>query len=214
MVINSNSGFCPVNPITMHPFNEKQLCVPLDPSVRYDPFFFAQLPGDHRIFSIRPFCIPQDLPVIHKWIRKYCGISDTNDSTPLAPLLETYNTLLTADYSQSLIAEADEMALLQLDIVRADKDEISLREEIQSGDYCLHFLFSPMVTATPEYFVAAMDKCLKGIFSFPGVKRLFCKSYVLDKRSNQLLKGAGFILDKKVRDYTGEVNIYRYEAVA
>jgi hypothetical protein len=214
MVINNNSGYCPVNPIAMHPFNEKQLCIPLDPSVRYDPFFFAQLPGEPRIFSIRPFCIPQDLPVIHNWIRRYCGVSDNGDSTPLQPLLETYNTLLTAEYSQSLIAEVDDVPLLQLDIKRADKDEISLKEEVQPGDYSLQFLFSPSFTQPADYFVAAMEKCLQGIFHFPEVKRLFCKTYSLDKKSNRLLLNAGFILDKKVRDYTGEVNIYRYEATA
>jgi hypothetical protein len=213
MVINNNSGYCPVNPIAMRPFNEKELCVPLDPSVRYDPFFVDRIPGDARTFSIRPFCIPQDLPVIHKWIRRYCGVGDNSESSPLQPLLETYNTLLTSDYSQSLIAEADDVPLLQLDIMRADKDEISLKEEIKSGDYSLQFLFSPLLPEPVDYCVAAMGKCLEGIFSFPEIKRLFCKTYALDKRSNRLLLNAGFVLDKKVQDYTGEVNIYRYEKV-
>jgi hypothetical protein len=112
------------------------------------------------------------------------------------------------------MAEVDDMPLLQLDIMRADKDEISLKEEILPGDYSLQFLFSPLFTEPAAYFVAAMDKCLQGIFSFPEVKRLFCKTYALDKKSNRLLQNAGFVLDKKVRDYTGDVNIYRYEVVA
>ena len=201
------------NLIAMRPFIEKQLCSPLDPAVRYTPFFYGLLPGDHRVFSLRPFCIPNDLPAIYNWIQKFGSGPGRNNPSPVQQLLEAYHDLLTSDYSQSLIAEVDDEPILQIDIVRADQDEISLREEIQPGDYCIHFLFSPYFDESPAYFAEALHSCLYSFFSFPEVKRIFCKAYVIDNRSNLLLRNAGFVLNKTVRDYPGSVNIYRHDQV-
>lgn len=197
----------------MRPFIEKQLCSPLDPAVRYTPFFYGRLPGDHRVFSLRPFCIPIDLPVIYSWIHYYCNLPGKNPFSPVQQLLEAYHDLLTADYSQSLLAEVDGQAILQIDIIRADQDEISLREEIRPGDYCIHFLFSPHHQEPMGYFAGALNSCLFSFFTFPGIQRIFCKASASDKRSNQLLQEAGFTLNKTVRDYPGKMNIYRYDQV-
>lgn len=202
-----------VNLIAMRPFTEKQLCSPLDPAIRYTPFFYGLLPGDHRVFALRPFCIPHDLPVIYNWIQEYCSIPGKNPLSPVQQLLEAYHDLLTSDYSQSLIAEVDGKAILQIDIVRADQDEISLKEDIQAGDYCIHFLFSPQFDEPMSYFANALNSCLYSFFSFPEIRRIFCKTSVLDKRSNNLLQEAGFVLNKTVRDYPGTINIYRHDHV-
>ena len=113
-----------VNLIAMRPFTEKLLCSPLDPAIRYTPFFYGLLPGDHRVFALRPFCIPLDLPVIYNWIQEYCTAPGKNPFSPVQQLLEAYHDLLTADYSQSLVAEVDGTPILQIDIIRADQDEI------------------------------------------------------------------------------------------
>ncbi|MBO9562600.1 MAG: GNAT family N-acetyltransferase [Niastella sp.] len=203
-----------VNLIAMRPFTEKQLCSPLDPGIRYTPFFYGLLPGDRRVFSLRPFCIPLDLPIIYNWLQEYCSVPGKNPFAPVQQLLEAYHDLLTADYSQSLVAEIDGMPILQIDIIRADQDEISLKENIQTGDYCIHFLFSPHFDEPMEYFASALNSCLYSFFSFPGIRRVFCKAAVCDKRSNRLLQGAGFVLNKTVKDYPGtSVNIYRHDYV-
>lgn len=202
-----------VNLIAMRPFTEKQLCNPLDPSVRYTPFLYGLLPGDNRVFSLRPFCIPQDLPVIYDWIGEYCSVPGSNPFTPVQQLLEAYHDLLTGDYSQSLIAEVDGKAILQIDIIRADQDEISLKEDVQKGDYCIHFLVSPHFDEPIDFLAGALNSCLNSFFSFPDVQRIFCKASVYDKRSNNLLHEAGFRLNKTVKDYPGTINIYRHDHV-
>ena len=210
-----------MNPIAMHPFDEKKLCVTLDPSVKYDSYFFTRIPGDDRTFSMRPFCIPHDLPTMHKWIRKMRGDDDSKindngygDTMLLKELLETYRYLLTSGHSQSLMAEVNDDPILQLDIIRADKDAMNPTDKPMAGDYCLHFLFSPLFEDPTAYYIEALRKSLDGIFYFPEVKRLFCKSYTTNKESNRFLQNAGFVLDKKVWDYTRFANIYRYEQVA
>jgi hypothetical protein len=205
--------YADLNLIAMRPFIEKQLCSPLDPAIRYTPFFYGLLPGDHRVFSLRPFCIPIDLPVIYNWIHEYCSIPGQNPFSPVQQLLEAYHDLLTADYCQSLVAEVNGTPILQIDIVRADQDEISLKEDIQAGDYCIHFLFSPHFDEPMSYFANALNSCLYSFFSFPGISRVFCKASASDKRSNFLLQEAGFVLDKTVRDYPGKMNIYRHDHV-
>jgi RimJ/RimL family protein N-acetyltransferase len=200
-----------VNLIAMRPFIEKQLCSSLDPSICYSPFFRGVLPGDPREFSVRPFCIPQDLPVIYNWIKGYWNDRNDDTSSPVQQLLEAYHDLLTADYSQSLIAEVGEKPILQIDIVRADQDEISLEEDIQPGDYSIHFLFPPQFEESEDYFASALHCCLDSFFSFPEVRRIFCKAHVPDDRSNRLLRDAGFVFDKKVKNYSVAVNIYCYE---
>lgn len=202
------------NLIPMRPFTEKQLCSPLDPGIRYTPFFYGVLPGDRRVFSLRPFCIPVDLPIIYNWLQEYCSVPGKNPFAPVQQLLEAYHDLLTSDYSQSLIAEVDGMPILQIDIIRADQDEISLKEDIEAGDYSIHFLFSPHFDEPMSYFANALNSCLYSFFSFPGIRRVFCKALVSDKRSNRLLQGAGFVLNKTVKDYPGtSVNIYRHDYV-
>lgn len=202
-----------VNLIAMRPFTEKLLCSPLDPAIRYTPFFYGLLPGDHRVFALRPFCIPLDLPVIYNWIQEYCTAPGKNPFSPVQQLLEAYHDLLTADYSQSLIAEVGGTPILQIDIIRADQDEISLKEDIQAGDYCIHFLFSPHFDEPMSFFASALNSCLYSFFSFPGIRRVFCKAAATDRRSNLLLQEAGFILNKTVRDYPGKINIYRHDHV-
>lgn len=197
--------------IAMRPFIEKQLCTPLDPAVRYTPFFYGQLPGDKRVFSLRPFSVPGDLPSIYNWLNGYSGRLEKDAISPVQQLLEAYHDLLTSDYSQSFIAEVEDIPVLQLDIVRADQDEISLKQIIREGDYSLHFLFSPHVNEPMSFFAAALSNCLHSFFTFAGIRRIYCKAYYFDDRSNLLLKEAGFVLDKTVKDYPGAINIYRYE---
>lgn len=197
----------------MRPFTEKQLCSPLDPGTLYTPFFYGLLPGDNRFFSLRPFCIPTDLPVIYSWLEQYRLEPCKTPLTPIRQLLETYHDLLTADYSQSLMALVNGVPLLQIDIIRADLDEVSIREEIEPGDFSIHFLLSPQATETLSYFAQALNSCLYSFFSFPGITRIYCKTTVNDRKANSLLREAGFVLDKTIREYRGEVNIYRHDHV-
>lgn len=197
----------------MRPYTEKQLCAAIDPGIRYTPFFYGLLPGDQRIFSLRPFCIPSDLPVIYSWLQQYCRAPERNPFTPVQQLLETYHALLTADYSQSLLAEVDGNPLLQIDIIRADQDEISLKANIEPGDYCIHFLLSPHFPEPIGYFAGALNRCLYSFFSFPGIRRIYCKTPAGDKRSNYLLQEAGFVLNRAVNDYSVKMNIYRHDYV-
>lgn len=132
---------------------------------------------------------------------------------PIRQLLETYHDLLTADYSQSLMALIDNIPLMQIDLIRADLDEVSIREEIEPGDYSIHFLLSPEVEEPVSYFAQALNSCLYSFFSFPGIYRIYCKTSVNDRKSNSLLQEAGFILDKTISEYRGKVNIYRHDHV-
>jgi hypothetical protein len=204
-----------LNPITMlHPFTEKQVCIPLDPSVRYDPFYRVQLPANEQELTIRPFCVPEDLPAIYSWIHAYSGATGKDAVSPVPQLLETYTLLLTSDYSQSFIAAVNNKPLVQFDVISAGRDDISLEQQIQPGDYSFHFLFSPFFTQPPGYFTEAMGHCLKSLAPFPEIRCLLCKSYGLDKRSNRLLQDTGFVLNKQARERTGEINIYRYNQLA
>lgn len=202
-----------MNLTAMRPFTEKLLCSPLDPGILYTPFFYGLLPGDNRIFSLRPFCIPVDMPVIYSWIDEYRMEPCKNRQLPIHQLLETYHDLLSADYSQSLMALSNGIPLMQIDIIRADLDEVSIREEVEPGDYSIHLLLSPRITETVSYFAQALNSCLYCFFSFPGVHRIYCKTSVNDRRSNSLLQAAGFVLDKTIREYRGKVNIYRHDQV-
>ena len=193
------------------PLIENKVCLPLDPSVLYAPFYEGQLLAIDQTLTVRPFCVPQDLPAIHSWILAYSGAANSSLPSPVPQLLETYNHLITSDYSQSLIALVDNRPLLQFDIIRADKDELSLEYAVEPGDFSFHFLFSPFFTEEPDFYTEVMDRCIKSLGYFPEVGRLFCKSYQMDRRSNLLLQQAGFVLNKQSRERTGEVNIYRHD---
>ncbi len=161
----------------------------------------------------KAFCIPLDLPVVYSWLHCFCHEPEKNAFSPVEQLLETYQALLTSDFSQSLLAEVNGCPLLQIDIIRADQDEISLKESIEPGDYCIHFLLSPRFPEPVGYFAHALNRCLYSFFSFPGVRRIYCKAPASDQRSNYLLQEAGFVLNKSVHDYTGRMNIYRHDYV-
>jgi hypothetical protein len=191
-----------------YPFTAKEICLSLDPAVLYDPFYEVALPGTDQTLTIRPVCVPQDLPVIHSWILAYSGATTVH--APVPQLLETYNHLLTANYSQSFLAVVNDRPLLQFDIIRADKDDLSLEHQVLPGDFSFHFLFSPFFTEQPAFYIDVLVHCLRSFAPYPEVRRLFCKSYLMDKRSNQLLQEAGFMLEKKLHERSGEVNIYRF----
>ncbi|WP_276482407.1 GNAT family N-acetyltransferase [Paraflavitalea pollutisoli] len=153
------------------------------------------------------------MPVIYSWIEQYRPEPCKTPLLPIRQLLETYQDLLTADYSQSLMALINHVPLMQIDIIRADLDEVSIREEMEPGDYSIHFLLSPEQQEPVSYFAQALNSCLYSFFSFPGIHRIYCKTAVNDRRSNSLLQEAGFILEKTISEYRGKVNIYRHDQV-
>lgn len=197
----------------MRPFTEKYLCCSLDPDVLYDPFFYGLLPDDGRILALRPFCVPIDLPVIYSWLAAYQHGPCRQSFAPVQQLLETYHDLLVADYSQSVIALIDGTPIFQIDIIRADLDEISIGEETEPGDHCIHFLLAPRLQEPISYLAQALNSCLFSFFGFPGIHRIYCKTSVSDRKLNGLLQEAGFVLDKTIHAYRGQVNIYRHDHV-
>jgi hypothetical protein len=195
------------------------ICHSLDPNILYNTLYYSQfheidktgslIEDESRTCSIRPFHIPTDLPEMHRWIRKYCGVDDKADVAPLTPLLETYNQLITSSNGQSFVIESNNKIIVQFDLIRPDLDLAAYK--LYPGDFEIQFLYNPDMDLKYELTEFTFKAFLEFTFRYNDVNRVIVRSYALDKKSNTLIKSVGFNLLKSIRDYTGDVNIFTIE---
>lgn len=135
-----------------------ELCTSLIPPAGPGKVALKTLSDSSLSFSVRPLCVPADLPVIYGCMSREYSDCLSPDDMPPPQLEEAYSSILASDFAQSFMGLVNDIPVCQVDIYKTKMDAISLCYEARPGDYGLHLLTAPR--AVRNHAVELLGGCV------------------------------------------------------
>jgi len=141
--------------------------------------------------SLRPFCIPRDMPAIYNWAWKLSRAANT--------VAASYLYAGSSDFARSfMVLVNNRLALCQVDICTADKDELYDTYPTSSGDYIIRLLMNTNKKTVRPLHLKALQTCVEYFFLFPEIKQIIAEPEADNKIFNEILLRAGFLHEEQV----------------
>ncbi|MBO9198811.1 MULTISPECIES: GNAT family N-acetyltransferase [Niastella] len=141
--------------------------------------------------SLRPFSIPQDMPAIYKWAWKLSRAANT--------VAASYLYAGSSDFARSfMVLLNNRLALCQVDICTAEKDELYDTFPTSSGDYIIRLLMNANRKTIRPLHLKALQTCMEYFFLFPEIKQIIAEPEADNKLYNEILSRAGFQQEEQV----------------
>jgi hypothetical protein len=141
--------------------------------------------------SLRPFSIPRDMPAIYSWAWKLSPAANT--------VATSYLYAGSSDFARSfMVLLNNRLALCQVDICSADKDELYDTFPSSSGDYIIRLLMNTNRKTVRPLHLKALQTCLEYFFLFPEIKMIIAEPEAENKMYNEILLKAGFRQEEQV----------------
>lgn len=151
--------------------------------------------------SLRPFCIPRDMPAIYSWAWKLSRAANT--------VAASYLYASNSDFARSYMALVNNrLPVCQVDICAADKDELGESYPTAPGDYIIRLLMNVNKTTIRQLHVKALQTCLEYFFTFPEVRQIIAEPETDNKLYNGLLQKAGFQFENQVYNQYTTCNLF------
>ena len=142
------------------------------------------LPSSYTL-SLRPFSILRDMPAISSWAWKLSRAADA--------VAASYQYADSSDFVRSfMVMLNNRLALCQIDICSADKDELYDTFPISAGDYIIRLLMNANRKTVRPLQLKALQTCLEYFFLFPEIKKIIAEPEAGNKMYNEILLQAGF----------------------
>lgn len=150
------------------------------------------------IFTLRPFSMELDLPILHDWVNKpyasYWGLENSS----IEQVRNMYIDLLkTTDY-QIYTGIRNGKAEFLMESYNPLYDVVGKYYDVEEGDWGMHLLVSPptkpMKGFTWEVFTMVMDF----LFANPNTQRVVVEPDVRNQKIHRLNKRAGFVYQQVI----------------
>jgi hypothetical protein len=156
-------------------------------------------PSSHTL-SLRPFNIPLDMPAIYNWAWKLSRAADT--------VAASYLYAGSSDFARSfMVLLNNRLALCQIDICAADKDELYDTYPTSNGDYIIRLLMNTNRSIVRPLHLRALQTCLEYFFLFPEIKQIIAEPEAENKMYNEILLQAGFQQEEQVFSHYAVCNL-------
>jgi hypothetical protein len=156
-------------------------------------------PSSHTL-SLRPFNIPLDMPAIYNWAWKLSRAADT--------VAASYLYAGSSDFARSfMVLLNNRLALCQIDICAADKDELYDTYPTSNGDYIIRLLMNTNRSTVRPLHLRALQTCLEYFFLFPEIKQIIAEPEAENKMYNEILLQAGFQQEEQVFSHYAVCNV-------
>jgi hypothetical protein len=156
-------------------------------------------PSSHTL-SLRPFNIPRDMPAICNWA---CILSRAADT-----VAASYLYAGSSDFARSfMVLKNNRLALCQIDICSADKDELYDTFPTSNGDYTIRLLMNTNRSTVRRLHLKALQTCLEYFFLFPEIKKIIAEPQARNKLYNEILLQAGFQQQEQVFSHYAVCNV-------
>lgn len=140
------------------------------------------------------------MPVISNWIWKLSRAAST--------VAASYHYADTSDFARSfMVLLNNRLALCQVDICSADKDELFDTYPTSSGDYIIRLLMNANKKIVRPLHLKALQTCVEYFFSFPEIKRIIAEPEADNKMFNEILLRAGFQQAEQVFNHYALCNL-------
>jgi hypothetical protein len=151
--------------------------------------------------SLRPFCIPRDMPAIYNWAWKLSRAANT--------VAASYLYAGSSDFARSFMVLLNESkALCQVDICAADKDELYDSYPTSCGDYIIRMLMNTNKKVFRPLHLKALQTCVEYFFLFPEIRQIIAEPEVDNKVYNETLLKAGFQFEEQVYNQYAVCNLF------
>jgi hypothetical protein len=150
--------------------------------------------------SLRPFNIPRDMPAICNWA---CILSRAADT-----VAASYLYAGSSDFARSfMVLKNNRLALCQIDICSADKDELYDTFPTSNGDYTIRLLMNTNRSTVRRLHLKALQTCMEYFFLFPEIKQIIAEPEAENKLYNEILLQAGFQQEEQVFSHYAVCNL-------
>lgn len=150
--------------------------------------------------SLRPFNIPLDMPAIYNWAWKLSRAADT--------VAASYLYAGSSDFARSfMVLLNNRLALCQIDICSADKDELYDTFPTSNGDYIIRLLMNTNRSTLRPLHLKALQTCMEYFFLFPEIKQIIAEPEAENKLYNEILLQAGFQQEEQVFSHYAVCNL-------
>jgi hypothetical protein len=158
-----------------------------------------QHPSSYTL-SLRPLNIPRDMPAICKWAWKLSRAADT--------VAASYLYAGSSDFARSfMVLLNNRLALCQIDICAADKDELYDTFPTANGDYIIRLLMNTNRSTVRPLHLKALQTCMEYFFLFPEIKKIIAEPEAENKLYNEILLQAGFRQEEQVFSHYAVCNL-------
>jgi hypothetical protein len=141
--------------------------------------------------SLRPFNILRDMPAIYSWAWKLSRAANT--------VAASYLYAGSSDFARSfMVMLNNRLALCEVDICSADKDELFDTFPGSAGDYIIRVMMNTNRKKVRPLHLKALQTCLEYFFLFPEIKKIIAEPEAEDKMYNDILLKAGFQQEEQV----------------
>jgi RimJ/RimL family protein N-acetyltransferase len=151
--------------------------------------------------SLRPFCVPDDLSAIYSWAWKLSRAADT--------VAASYQYAGNSDFARCfMVKRNNRIAICQVDICAADKDELYDTYPTAEGDYIIRVLMNSNKKIVRPLHLKALQTCMEYFFLFPEIRQVIAEPEADNKVYNEILLRAGFRFEEKVYNQYTLCNLF------
>jgi len=151
--------------------------------------------------SLRPFCIPHDMPAIYSWAWKLSRAANT--------VAASYLYAGSSDFARSfMVLVNNRVAICQVDICAADKDELYDAYPTSTGDYIIRILMNTKRKTIRPLHLKALQTCMEYFFMFPEIRQIIAEPEAENKVFNEILLKAGFQFEEQVYNQYAVCNLF------
>ncbi|WP_207512476.1 GNAT family N-acetyltransferase [Longitalea luteola] len=151
--------------------------------------------------SLRTFNIPYDMPAICSWAWQLSRAADT--------VATSYEYAYSSDFARSfMVLYNNRLAVCQVDICEADKDELFEAYPATAGNYIIRVLMNTRKKTVRPLQLKALQTCMEYFFLFPEITQVIAVPEADNKLYNEILLKAGFQFEEQVRHQYTLCNLF------
>lgn len=157
------------------------LLIPLDPFSKQSPWAVKDFEEPGFSLSLRPVYIPDDLRILHRWLKASAGSVNTVYMGDPARLLRHYRRMALSTRCQSFAVLQNGKMICQLDVKGVEKDPLYFRLPTSAYDLLLKCLI-PASGLQRRTWMAGLSLLLDLLFLLPEIGEVFMEApgYPLD----------------------------------
>jgi hypothetical protein len=163
--------------------------------------YFKHFQHPSFTLSLRPFCIPRDMPAIYSWAWKLSRAANT--------VATSYLYAGNSDFARSfMVLRNNRVAVCQVDICAADKDELFDSYPTASGDYIIRLLMNTNKKVFRPIHLKALQTCMEYFFRFPEIRQIIAEPEADNSLFTEVLIKAGFQFEEQVYNQYAACNLF------
>jgi hypothetical protein len=170
-------------------------------NMKKEVVYTKHFPHSSYALSLRPFCIPRDMPAICSWAWKLSRAANS--------VAASYSYAGSSDFARSfMVMLNNRTAICQVDICAADKDELFDAYSNSTGDYIIRVLMNNNKKTVRPLHLKALQTCMEYFFMFPEIRQIIAEPEADNKVFNEILLKAGFQFEEQVYNQYAVCNLF------